>query len=97
MPSYEELITAAKQMGRTEHIKVHATLDPPVENLHGESMWALADRETAELYRNDQGGMRRKVTLDNTSVFFPDLTAGTEVEVEMRSDGLPEIVRGPVE
>ena len=50
----------------------------------GEGCWAIASEEVKQLYDQDAAGSGYTVTLDNNSVYYPGLKAGTDVPIELR-------------
>lgn len=56
---------------------------------NGEGMWVIVADDIAEKYANDETGITSFGVLDNDSVYYPELKAGTEVVFELRGTHRP--------
>lgn len=74
----------------TEHIKVNLPLTEADYNTgNGEGVWVLVNAETKRDYDADLSGGGYIGILDNDSVYYPGLMAGTVFPFEMRGDKRP--------
>lgn len=79
------------------HIKVNIPVnETDYKNGNGEGVWVLVDGFTEEDYNNDEAGTGRdgipyEGILDNDSIYYPGLTHGTVVPLELRGGGRPVV------
>lgn len=58
---------------------------------NGEGCWALVDEQTKADHDNDKTGSGYEAILDNNSVYYTGLNAGTKVPIEMRGEYRPVV------
>ena len=58
---------------------------------NGEGCFALVDEKTKIDYDNDKKGKGYTAILDNDSIYYPGLMAGTEIPIEMRGKNRPVV------
>lgn len=75
-----------------EHIKANL---PPTEELYkqggGEGVFILVDAETKKAYDNDESGTMYEGIIDNDSWYYPGLTHGAKIPIEMRGTMRPVV------
>lgn len=78
-------------MKRTEYIKVNLPYsEEQFINGNGEGCFVLVDKETYKAWEDDSkvGGVY-KGTLDNYSLYYPELKPGVEIKFELRGENRP--------
>ena len=58
---------------------------------NGEGVWVLVDKKTKNAYDTDEKGTNYSGILDNDSIFYCGLTAGTIIPLEMRGENKPVV------
>ena len=75
-----------------EHIKVNLpSNEESYQSGNGEGCWFLVNEETKKAYDNDEKGTKYFGILDNDSVYYHGLLAGTELPIEMRGENRPVV------
>ena len=81
---------AVNRTAMTEYIKVNFPLtEEDYKTGNGEGMWVLVDHETKRAHDEDAMGGRYYGILDNDSLYYPGLEAGTVFPFEMRGENRP--------
>lgn len=76
---------------RTNYIKVNLPYsEEQFINGNGEGCFVLVDNETLNAW-NDDGNVGGEYfgTLDNNSIYYPEMKAGTEIKFELRGEHRP--------
>lgn len=61
------------------------------KNGNGEGCWFLVSEEVKNAYDSDENNTKYQGILDNDSVYFKGLFAGTELPIEMRGEMRPVV------
>ena len=75
-----------------EHIKVN--LPSNEKNYlsgNGEGCWVLVNEDAFKAYENDENDTTYNGILDNDSIYYPGLLAGTEIPIETRGKCRPVV------
>lgn len=75
-----------------QHIKVNIpqSQEAYIEG-NGEGVFVLVEDDVKRAYDTDENGTNYQGILDNTSVYYKDLTHGTTIPFEMRGEFRPVV------
>ncbi len=75
-----------------EYIKVNLPASQEAYNGgNGEGVWCLVTKDVKKAYDADEEGTSYTAILDNDSVYYPALTHGAEIPIEMRGKNRPVV------